>query len=150
VSTDGDYEVLKDITRRVVERVLKTILERVREKVKTPMTLTDAAFAVLSQAGGGPLSLKDIMERAQQRGLLDGQASGTALASALLHDARFDDLGNSVWVLAPTEDPETDFEPTIYAGTEASFWRIHFPREFWPQAYQSGLLGVGFNDNPND
>jgi 5-methylcytosine-specific restriction enzyme B len=42
------------------------------------------------------------------------------------------------------------FQPDIYASDDAAFWRIHFPRELWPQAHQHGVIGVGFADNPND
>jgi DNA polymerase III delta prime subunit len=41
-------------------------------------------------------------------------------------------------------------DPTIYAEDDAQFWRIHFPRKLWNEAWQNDVIGVGFNDNPND
>jgi hypothetical protein len=51
------------------------------------------------------------------------------------------------------EPPELDSEPwypAIYAAPDASFWRIHFPRDLWSEAYQHHTIGIGFDENPTD
>ncbi|MDQ2995746.1 MAG: EVE domain-containing protein, partial [Chloroflexota bacterium] len=129
--------------REVNPHDFSMIIAAAREAEGTPMIPSDAAFAVLSQAGGGPLSLADIYERARQRSLLGAQVSQRDLATALQHDgARFTARGSDMWALAATSQFEF--------GPETAFWRLHFPREYWPEAHQNNLIAVGFNDNPMD
>jgi hypothetical protein len=56
---------------------------------------------------------------------------------------------------AMREPPEPDSEtapwtPTLYAAANANFWRIHFPRDLWSEAYQHHTIGIGFDENPTD
>lgn len=50
-------------------------------------------------------------------------------------------------------DPDlapTPWRPTIYAAPDAHFWRIHFPRSFWPDAFQQRTIGVDFDEGSTD
>lgn len=56
---------------------------------------------------------------------------------------------------AMREPPDPDLEPkpwtpTLYAAPDANFWRIHFPRDLWSEAYQHHTIGIGFDENPTD
>lgn len=42
------------------------------------------------------------------------------------------------------------WHPTLYAAPDAHFWRIHFPRDLWSEAYQQHTIGIGFEENPTD
>jgi 5-methylcytosine-specific restriction enzyme B len=110
-----------------------------------PMSVADAAFTILRQAGGGPLGLKEILERGQQRQILDEQLTLSVLDIGLKRDDRFSELGGNMWILADARV----FKSRIYAGSDAAFWRIHFPREHWDEARKNNILGVGFVENPN-
>lgn len=129
--------------RQITPQEFVMILDQARSTgVRTP---SDAAYAVLSQAGGGPLGLKDIYERARGRGLLGTQVSQLDLSNALQRDVeRFSDLGGNMWVLAA---PPPVFEPQIYASVDAQFWRIHFPRELWDEARRTGVIGIDWPDD---
>jgi hypothetical protein len=134
---------------------------RERGSESAGMTIAEAAFVVLSRAGGGPLHLSDILSQMQAEELVDlrGQTPQLSLASTMLRDDRFQNLGKNSWVLAMTEDEREDAEevsvpdeaaepatrpPAIYAEEDARFWRIHFPRELWPMAHRLGVIGVGW------
>lgn len=127
--------------RQITSQEFAMILDEARSTgARTP---SDAAYAVLSQAGGGPLSLKDIYERARGRGLLGAQVSQLDLSNALQRAVeRFSDLGGNMWVLAAPPPSQAVFEPRVIAGMDASFWRIHFPRELWDEARRTGVIGI--------
>lgn len=53
------------------------------------------------------------------------------------------------------EQPDSDlapaaWRPTLYAAPDARFWRIHFPRNFWPDAFQQRTIGVDFDEDSTD
>lgn len=50
----------------------------------------------------------------------------------------------------PTLEVEELWRPTLYAAPDANFWRIHFPRDLWSEAYQHHTIGIGFDENPTD
>jgi 5-methylcytosine-specific restriction enzyme B len=126
-------------------------------------TLADAAFFVLSRAGGGPMHLSDMLDRIQQEELAEtrGQTPHLSLSSTLLRDERFQNLGKNTWILAElVEDTDGDEDadedraetvepptrqPALYADEEAHFWRIHFPRQLWEQARQAGVIAIGWS-----
>jgi len=132
--------------RPITPQEFSTIIDAARDGGGKPMSVSEAAFAILSQAGGGPLNLKDIYERAQQRGILDTRASQLDLSNALQRDVEhFTELGGNMWVLASDTDGDDGaeaFAPKIYAGPDAAFWRIHFPRELWDEARTHGVIGI--------
>ena len=146
---------------------VRTIAERAYLGATT-MSLTDAAYTVLTRAGGGPLHLSAILDRIQAESLADlrGQTPQLSLSSVLLRDERFQNLGKNSWVLAaieelddvetlddaaPDEPPEPPTRtPAIYAEEEARFWRVHFPRELWESARRNGIIAIGWPaDSPN-
>lgn len=50
-------------------------------------------------------------------------------------------------------DPDTEpkpWTPALYVAPDANFWRIHFPRDLWSEAYQHHTIGIGFDENPTD
>ncbi|MBP1466161.1 AAA family ATPase [Candidatus Chloroploca sp. M-50] len=125
------------------------------------MTIADAAFTILSRAGGGPLHLSDLLARIQMEGLaeLRGQTPQLSLASILLRDERFHNRGRNSWMLAAAAtaaDAADDLElpavlpepptrsPKIYAEETARCWRIHFPRELWENARRHGVIAIGW------
>jgi 5-methylcytosine-specific restriction enzyme B len=122
----------------------------------TTMSLADAAFLILSHAGGGPLYAGEILSRIQAESLTDtrGQNAQTTLSAALRRDNRFHNLGQDTWLLAPEDDEMDDPEvsdalpitrhPRIYADQDARFWRIHFPRELWQSARRAGVIAIGW------
>jgi 5-methylcytosine-specific restriction enzyme B len=126
------------------------------------MSMTDAAHTILVRAGGGPLHLTDILAQAQDEGLIEttGQTPQLSLSSALLRDPRFSNLGRNMWVLTAEDDngelveaayPPPDLVlPKLFAGPEANFWRIHLPPALWNDARESGVVGIGFADNPTN
>lgn len=141
---------------------VRTIARRAYPSEITPMSAADAAYLVLSRAGGGPLQLSELLARIQAEGLAEfrGQTPQLSLSSTLLRDERFHNLGKNTWVLASVEDtdnlesedaviaeviPEPATRtPAIYADDEAEFWRIHFPRSLWPTARRYGVIGIGW------
>ncbi|HEU5088414.1 MAG TPA: EVE domain-containing protein, partial [Roseiflexaceae bacterium] len=52
--------------------------------------------------------------------------------------------------ITPPDPDRPEWKPEIYAGQDAQFWRIHFPRDMWPDAYQHHTIGIGFDENPTD
>ncbi|HEX6292887.1 MAG TPA: EVE domain-containing protein, partial [Herpetosiphonaceae bacterium] len=112
------------------------------------MSVADAAFTVLARAGGGPLSLASILDQGRQQGMIQDGVSHMELSSALLGDPRFANLGGDMWLLAePIDDGDSSgdddgFVPQIYAAPDAQFWRIHFPRELWDEAWRSNMVGI--------
>lgn len=141
VKTEGDYELLKEITRRMIERGNR------------PMTMAEAAHTILRNAGGGPLHLSDILEQALEQGLIEtsGQTPQLSLASVLLRDGRFNNLGKNMWVLAPSSVGDEEHEdapellnhtPQMYAGSDVSFWRIYFDPKWWDEARDQGVIGL--------
>lgn len=114
-----------------------------------------------------PLHLSDILAAIQNEGLVElrGQTPQLSLASTLLRDERFHNLGKNTWVLAAAEadeasEPDEAVEeepaepptrpPTLYAEEGARCWRIHFPRELWDVARRSGIVAIGWPvDSPN-
>jgi hypothetical protein len=135
--------------------LLKTLVQRT---IGTPMlTIADAAFTILRRAGGGPLHLSEVLRRIQAENLanLGGQTPQLSLASILLRDERFQNLGKNTWVLAniePDPDPAPDLidlpepptrTPTIDADADARFWRVHVPRELWARARSAGVIAIG-------
>jgi MoxR-like ATPase/predicted RNA-binding protein with PUA-like domain len=123
------------------------------------LTFADAAYLILSRAGGGPLTLSEITQQIQEEELVEtrSQTPQLTLSSAMLRDERFQNLGRNTWVLAmlvdeapePEEeaiDPELPEPPTraprLYAEEQAGYWRIHFPRELWPSARRNGVIGI--------
>ncbi|KPV53643.1 hypothetical protein SE17_08430 [Kouleothrix aurantiaca] len=50
----------------------------------------------------------------------------------------------------PREPEPAPWTPTLYAAPDANFWRIHFPRDLWSEAYQHHMIGIGFDENPTD
>jgi MoxR-like ATPase len=147
--------------RPVSDDDVQAIVERAYPNEITPMTVANAAYLVLTRAGGGPMHLSDILAAIQQENLaeLRGQTPQLSLASILLRDERFHNLGKNSWVLAAVEptddsDPDTEVEalppepqrrtPTIYAEDEAQFWRIHLPRELWERARRAGVIAIGW------
>src|SRR5262249_46796867 len=50
-------------------------------------------------------------------------------------------------------DPDTEpkpWTPTLYAAPDAKFWRIHFPRDLWSEAFQNHTIDIGFDENPTE
>lgn len=121
------------------------------------MSQADAAFLVLSRAGGGPLYVGEILSRIQGDSLAEigGQNAQVTLTNVLRRDNRFHNLGQNTWLLAPEGDemindldesealPVTR-QPAIYADEDARFWRIHFPRELWQTARRTGTIAIGW------
>jgi hypothetical protein len=104
--------------RQITPQEFAMIVDEARSAgVRTP---SDAAYAILSQAGGGPLSLKNIYERARGRGLLEARISQLDLSNAVQRDVeRFTDLGNNMWVLAfCRREGTTPFFPPPEARSE--------------------------------
>lgn len=147
---------------------VRTIVARAYPgEIKPMLTIADAAFTVLSRVGGGPLHLSNILAQIQADSLaeLRGQTPQLSLASIMLRDERFHNLGKNTWVLAPTPDDEAEAPgeaapdeapepptrpPAIYAEEDTRFWRIHFPRELWEAARRSGTIAIGWPiDSPN-
>lgn len=50
----------------------------------------------------------------------------------------------------PREPEPAPWTPALYAAPDAQFWRIHFPRGLWPEAYQHHTIGIGFDEDPTD
>jgi hypothetical protein len=50
----------------------------------------------------------------------------------------------------PREPEPAPWTPALYAAPDAHFWRIHFPRDLWSEAYQHHTIGIGFDENPTD
>ncbi len=128
-----------------------------------PMTMAEAAYTILRKAGGGPLHLTNILEQALEQKLIEptGQTPQLSLASIMLRDGRFNNLGKNMWVLAAppnvTADQSDkhvplppDYIPQIYAGSEVSCFRIHFPFDLWPEAHERGLIAISFADQPHN
>ena len=146
--------------RPVPAEDVQLIARRAYGQIGEGMTIADAAFTILTRAGGGPLHLSDILNRIQDEGLaeLRGQTPQLSLASIMLRDGRFLNLGKNTWVLAaadpdgnnddptpPAELPEPPTrQPAIYADEDARFWRIHFPRELWQSARRAGVIAIGW------
>jgi hypothetical protein len=131
-------------------RLLQEIME---DMIHQPMTMAEAAHTILSRSGGGPLHLSDILNQAQEQGLIEtsGQTPQLSLASVLLRDGRFNNLGKNMWVLAPSgvgdeehEDAPAlpDYTPQMYAGSDVSFWRIYFDPKWWEEARDQGVIGL--------
>lgn len=144
VKTAGDYELLQEVTRRMIERG------------NQPMTMVEAAYSILRNAGGGPLHVSDILQQALEQGLIEtsGQTPQLSLSSVLLRDGRFNNLGKDMWVLAGETDATRqarpalpDYTPQIYAGSQVSFWRIYFDPKWWDEARDRGAIGVYYTIN---
>lgn len=147
---------------------VQQIVQRAYASIGEAMTIADAAFTILTQAGGGPLHLSDILARIQAESMaeLRGQTPQLSLASIMLRDERFHNLGKNTWVLASVEElagddnfntPDADEiaeppirTPAIYAEEGVSFWRIHVPRELWESARRAGVIAISLPiDSPN-
>ena len=147
---------------------LRTIIAVARVATEDTMSIGDAAYTILSNAGGGPLKLEDIIKRGRKRKLIADSLTATSLSSALLTDERFTTLGGSSWLLAPAVEPvdvvvggdgdddsntidlvdETD-DSALNLSSETRFWRIHMPRSYWEEARQNNVVAIGFVDSPN-
>jgi hypothetical protein len=147
--------------RRIPAADFTTILAAAEAPMTRPLTIAEAAFTVLSRAGGGPLHLSEVLRRIQAENLanLGGQTPQLTLASIMLRDERFQNLGRNTWVLAnigsdaAATDRRADLDdalpepptrtPLIVADAEARFWRIHLPRELWARARSAGVIAIG-------
>lgn len=146
---------------------VRAIVERAYPNEITPMNLADAAYFVLSRAGGGPLHLSDLLERIQTENLVElrGQTPQLSLSSVLLRDERFHNLGKNSWVLAATDElgendasvaPSDDTPepptrtPALYAEEDTRFWRIHLPRELWELARRNGVVAIGWQPDSSN
>lgn len=132
--------------REISPEEFRTIIDAAKSATQEggPMSMADAAFNILTRAGGGPLSLSAILEHALYEGLIapSGQTPQLSLSTAMLRDPRFHHLGKNMWILANPVDPQPERVPAIYAGPDAGFWRIHFPRELWDEARKHGVIGI--------
>ena len=72
------------------------------------MTFLDAAYTILSEAGGGPLHVTEILQTALQRNMIKsrGKTPHLSMSAVLLRDTqqRFRNLGKNRWVLAEPAD----------------------------------------------
>ncbi|HEX2915793.1 MAG TPA: AAA family ATPase [Chloroflexia bacterium] len=66
---------------------------------KGELSLADAAYNVLAEAGGGPLELSEIISQIKSREIYDGEISSLALSNLLLDDDRFMNPGESKWMI---------------------------------------------------
>src|SRR6266545_4525065 len=73
-----------------------------------PMTFGDAAYALLSEAGGGPLHATAMVKTALERGMIisHGKTPHLSMATVLLTDSkqRFRNLGRNQWVLTQSSE----------------------------------------------
>ncbi len=72
VKTAGDYELLQEVTRRMIERG------------NQPMTMVEAAYSILRNAGGGPLHVSDILQQALEQGLIETSGQTPQLSLELV------------------------------------------------------------------
>jgi hypothetical protein len=153
IETPGDIDLCKEL---MVE------IAATRQPAASPMSIADAAYTGLARAGGGPLHLSDILKQIQDADMatMRGQTPQLSLASIMLRDERFQNLGRNTWIFASTQDTDDSEDestltndptpepptrkPNLYADDDAQFWRIHFPRELWVAARRFGVIGISW------
>lgn len=95
--------------RKISNEDFSNIIKAARgEKI----AMNDAAFTILNEMESKTSSLRDILDKAKERGLLDKQVTATELASALLRDnTRFIKLGSDNWKIL--EARSIDSKPPV-------------------------------------